>query len=210
MDPYAPHMPMMDPYGAPHMVPMVMVDPMGYPYGIPTGMYVTPSFGPPVPMHMPPLMMPPVMAPLNPFHLNLHSLEVSPRGEVKDSNLFVFHLPPETDDQALESMFSEYGSIESAKVMMDKATGESKGYGFVLFTHLADAERALAMNGRCMGSKRLSVSFKTHSPRERTPPLSPMHPPGYQSLSPRHNGYPSPLHSPRTTYTRGSPLHDHH
>jgi len=201
-----PHLvPVMDPYG----VPLYMVDPMGFSYPmLAQGMYPLPPTGPgmgrmsphgvpivgPVPMNM-------NMPPPGPLHLNLGEVELSPRLQAKeDLNLFIFHLPPETDDQGLVKLFEPFGPIESAKVMVDKNTGESKGYGFVQFVNQSDAERALSMNGKSLGSKRLSVSYKTPSPRTSTT-SSPRHPPagsGYSPSSPRH-AY-SPLSSPRATF----------
>merc|ERR1711974_440986 len=92
-------------------------------------------------------------------------------------------------------LFTEFGEIESAKVIVDKNTGESKGYGFVQFVDHGDAERALSMNGKSIGCKRLSVSFKTPSPRN-SPRGSPRitHP-----SSPRGQYSASPL-SPRYMY----------
>jgi len=204
-----PHLvPVMDPYG----VPLYMVDPMGFSYPmLAQGMYPLPPSAPgmgrmsphgvpivgPVPMNMPP--------PPNAMHLNLGDMDLSPRSHQakEDLNLFIFHLPPETDDQALVKLFEPFGPIESAKVMVDKNTGESKGYGFVQFVNQTDAERALSMNGKSLGSKRLSVSYKTPSPRASAT-SSPRHGPvagtGYSPSSPRHAYPPSPLSSPRAAF----------
>lgn len=198
---------MMDPYAAAAaaaaqgMPVPYMVDPMGYPYPVMPPMYVP---GPGAPhMAMPPMGPMPPMAPMGSMPmLNLHGLELSPRNAYgrEDPNLFIFHLPPDTDDDALHQLFSEFGPIESAKVMVDKNTGESKGYGFVQFASYADAERALSMNGRSVGSKRLSVSFKTPSPRGPSQPSSPR---GYPPVSPRAYHHPQSPLSPRAG---GSPF----
>jgi RNA recognition motif-containing protein len=47
--------------------------------------------------------------------------------------LFVGSLPWATNDQALEDLFKEFGAVVSAKVIMDRETGRSKGFGFVEF-----------------------------------------------------------------------------
>jgi len=46
-------------------------------------------------------------------------------------NLFVGNLPWSVDDQKLESLFAEYGEVISAKVILDRDTGRSRGFGFV-------------------------------------------------------------------------------
>ena len=47
------------------------------------------------------------------------------------TNLFVGNLPYTTDDSALGQMFAEAGTVVSAKVIMDKFSGKSRGFGFV-------------------------------------------------------------------------------
>lgn len=136
---------------------------MGYSYPmVPPVNYVggPQQLGIPIPMNM---NMQPVLSPrgMAEFAYNL-----PPQFSVDEPNLFIFHLPPDVDDEGLINMFKEFGPIESSKVIVDKNTGDSKGYGFVQFVERADAERALAsMNGKSLGAKRLSVSFKTPSPR---------------------------------------------
>lgn len=77
----------------------------------------------------------------------------------------MFHLPADVNDDELRRLFEPFGFLESVKVIEDKTTKESKGYGFVKFQKLDDAMRAVtAMNGFAIGNKRLKVSFKT-SPR---------------------------------------------
>ena len=46
-------------------------------------------------------------------------------------NLFVANISREVKDDALEALFSEFGQVNSAKIIIDKATGISKGFGFV-------------------------------------------------------------------------------
>lgn len=46
-------------------------------------------------------------------------------------NLFVGNLPWSVDDQSLENLFAEYGDVHSAKVILDRDTGRSRGFGFV-------------------------------------------------------------------------------
>ena len=60
------------------------------------------------------------------------------------TKLFVGSLPWAIDDQGLEDLFKEFGAVASAKVIMDRESGRSKGFGFVEFDD-DDAAKA-AMN----------------------------------------------------------------
>jgi len=81
------------------------------------------------------------------------------------ANLFVFHLPSEVDDRELYRLFVQFGALESVKVMTDRNSGQSKGYGFVKFHRAQDAMHALSsMNGYQIGTKHLKVSLKTAGP----------------------------------------------
>jgi RNA recognition motif-containing protein len=78
------------------------------------------------------------------------------------TNLFIFHLPVDIDDNALRTLFSPFGAIESLKVVRDKMTGISKGYGFVKYVRTEDAVQAInTMNGFQIGNKYLKVTFKS-------------------------------------------------
>lgn len=58
--------------------------------------------------------------------------------------LFVRNLSFETTSETLQEVFSEFGAIQEAVVIMSKQTSRSKGYGFVTFMHMEDASRAIA------------------------------------------------------------------
>jgi len=75
-------------------------------------------------------------------------------------NLIINYLPHSIDDAALLVLFSEFGEISMAKVVKDKATKKSLGYGFVKFVNEADACAAVeSKNGFPMGHKKLKVSI---------------------------------------------------
>ncbi|KYQ89695.1 RNA recognition motif-containing protein RRM [Tieghemostelium lacteum] len=77
------------------------------------------------------------------------------------NNLFVFHLPAFVDDNYLFQLFSPFGQLQSVRVIIDKDTGENKGYGFVKFVYREDAQKSLKeMNGFQIGQKYLKVKFK--------------------------------------------------
>ena len=59
------------------------------------------------------------------------------------TKLFVGSLPWAINDQSLEELFADFGTVASAKVIMDRETGRSKGFGFVEFEDDAAAKAAI-------------------------------------------------------------------
>ena len=75
------------------------------------------------------------------------------------NKLYVGNLPYSFRDQDMEQAFSQYGTVSSAKVMMERDTGRSKGFGFVEMGSDAEAQAAIAgMNGQQIGGRGLVVN----------------------------------------------------
>ena len=72
-------------------------------------------------------------------------------------NIFVSNLPPDVDTAALAELFRPYGDVISARVIMDKATARSKGYGFVEMGDTDGSQAIQALNGMAMAGKPVSV-----------------------------------------------------
>jgi RNA recognition motif-containing protein len=88
--------------------------------------------------------------------------------EFMGKRLFVGNLPYTIDDASLESQFSSFGKVESARVVTDRDTGRSKGFGFVEMATDDEASKAIdGMNGQPMGGRNITVSeARPQAPRE--------------------------------------------
>ncbi len=75
------------------------------------------------------------------------------------NKLYVGNLPYSIDDAALQHNFSEYGTVTSAKVMMDRDSGRSKGFGFVEMSNAQEAQAAIsALNGMSVSGRAIVVN----------------------------------------------------
>lgn len=87
------------------------------------------------------------------------------------NKLYVGNLPYSVRDSDLEQAFGQFGTVTSAKVMMERDTGRSKGFGFVEMGSDADAQAAInGMNGQPLGGR--SVVVNEARPMEARPPRS--------------------------------------
>ncbi|MBN2494404.1 MAG: RNA-binding protein [Deltaproteobacteria bacterium] len=73
--------------------------------------------------------------------------------------IYVGNLPFSVDDGALQTIFEEYGQVESAKVITDRETGRSRGFGFVEMADSSEAQKAIEGNdGREVDGRALKVN----------------------------------------------------
>ncbi|UBQ41856.1 RNA recognition motif domain-containing protein [Comamonas thiooxydans] len=87
------------------------------------------------------------------------------------NKLYVGNLPYSFRDQDLQDSFSEFGTVNSAKVMMERDTGRSKGFGFVEMGSDAEAQAAIqGLHGQNRGGRDLVVNEAR--PMEPRPPRS--------------------------------------
>ena len=74
-------------------------------------------------------------------------------------NIYVGNLPFETTDDLLQVNFTEYGEVTSARVITDRMTGRSRGFGFVEMPNNDEAEAAIkGMNGKDFNGRPLTVN----------------------------------------------------
>lgn len=74
-------------------------------------------------------------------------------------NIFVGNLSKEVTDDDLQSLFSEFGTVRSVKVIKDMFSGESKGFGFVEMPGQAEAQKAISeLNTRDLKGKKITVN----------------------------------------------------
>ena len=88
------------------------------------------------------------------------------------NKLYVGNLPYSVRDSDLEQSFGQFGAVTSAKVMMERDTGRSKGFGFVEMASDAEAQAAVeGMNGQPLGGRSLVVN-EARPMEARRPPRS--------------------------------------
>uniref|UniRef100_A0A182P956 RRM domain-containing protein n=1 Tax=Anopheles epiroticus TaxID=199890 RepID=A0A182P956_9DIPT len=80
--------------------------------------------------------------------------------EDSKTNLIVNYLPQQMTQEEIRSLFSSIGEVESCKLIRDKVTGQSLGYGFVNYQRAEDASKAInTLNGLRLQNKQIKVSF---------------------------------------------------
>jgi len=85
------------------------------------------------------------------------------------NRVYVGGLPYATTDAKLEEIFSQYGTVQSTRIITDRLTGRSKGFGFVEMSSGSEAQKAIqALNGSQLDGRSLTVNEAR--PPERRPP----------------------------------------
>ena len=114
------------------------------------------------------------------------------------NKLYVGNLPYSVRDNDLQQAFGPFGTVTSAKVMMERDTGRSKGFGFVEMGSDAEAQAAInGMNGQPLGGRSLVVNEAR--PMEPRPPRTGGYGGGRREGGPDGDGggFRSPYGSPR-------------
>lgn len=74
-------------------------------------------------------------------------------------NIYVGNLDFKVTEQDLTELFSEYGDVESSRIITDKYSGRSKGFGFVIMDNDSEAKEAIeALNGTDVKSRQVTVN----------------------------------------------------
>jgi len=82
-------------------------------------------------------------------------------------DIYVGNLAYSTNDETLKTAFAAYGEVASARVVSDRMTGRSKGFGFVEMPDRAQAQAAIdALNGKELDGRTLRVNESQPKPRE--------------------------------------------
>lgn len=83
------------------------------------------------------------------------------------ANLFIFHIPNHFTNLDMYQLFEPYGNLLSVRIMVEKDTGRSRGFGFVSYDSPESAALAIkALNGFAIGNKRLKVQHKQIRPKD--------------------------------------------
>ncbi|XP_022890267.1 splicing factor-like protein 1 [Olea europaea var. sylvestris] len=109
----------------------------------------------------------------NTTQAGLGSSIIKPK-EYDETNLYIGYLPPTMDDDGLISLFSPFGEIVMAKVIKDRLSGLSKGYGFVKYADVQQANNAIvSMNGHRLDGRTIAVRVAGKPPQPTVPPGPP-------------------------------------
>ncbi|MEP6502726.1 MAG: RNA-binding protein [Betaproteobacteria bacterium] len=104
------------------------------------------------------------------------------------TKIYVGNLPYSVTDSSLNSNFSEFGGVSSAKVMMDRETGISKGFGFVEMASAEEAQKAItALHGMSVDGRSIVVNLAR--PREASKSSTGYSADGYSTAKRSDIGY---------------------
>lgn len=76
------------------------------------------------------------------------------------ANIYVGNLPYNTSEDDLKNMFSSHGDVSSVKIITDRFSGQSRGFGFVEMSVQDEAQQAIdALNGETVSGRKLKVNL---------------------------------------------------
>jgi heterogeneous nuclear ribonucleoprotein A1/A3 len=87
---------------------------------------------------------------------------------MQQNKLYVGNFPYSVDENDLRQAFQSYGEIRDVSVIMDRATGRSKGFAFITFATQSAAEAALEQNGKDLKGRALRVNIAQDKPKRTT------------------------------------------
>jgi RNA recognition motif-containing protein len=74
--------------------------------------------------------------------------------------IYAGNLPYNTTDETLKSLFADFGEVVSSKIIKDRETGRSKGFGFVEMTDSNEADNAIRqLDGSDLGGRKIKVNI---------------------------------------------------
>lgn len=83
------------------------------------------------------------------------------------NKIFVGNLSYSADPSDLENAFKEFGEIQDVKIVKDRDTGRSRGFGFITFATAEQAKQALSMDGKEVQGRKLRVNLAQDKQSER-------------------------------------------
>jgi heterogeneous nuclear ribonucleoprotein A1/A3 len=101
----------------------------------------------------------------------LEAIKEENRADPKMRKIFVRNLPYTTNDASLRTVFEQHGVVEEAVVIMDKAKGQSKGFGFVTYQNVEDAEKCLETPTKEIDGRQAFVNLAAKKDSAATPAL---------------------------------------
>ena len=117
--------------------------------------------------------------------------------KLEENNLYVSNLSYSTQDKDLEEKFSKFGPIKHCKIIRDHNSGKSRGFGFVTFENVKDAENAKSMlDDSELDERKIRIEKARRSGDRRSSPRRDRHSPRRDRSSPRRDRS-SPRRSPR-------------
>jgi RNA recognition motif-containing protein len=82
-----------------------------------------------------------------------------------NQKIYIGNLPYSSDEQSLRETFEQFGEVVEVRLMIDRETGRSRGFGFITYADEAGAKKALTMDGQSLDGRKLIVNFAREQQR---------------------------------------------